>query len=100
FHPWAGMQKCDKPERWRWGKAPRDYRGLRKVWVAEDLSRRNRTQIKPAQVVKTPIAVLGLTGVIEQPSDGGTDGGTAAAGCGQACGCLEPGAKTPSTRAV
>src|SRR4029078_1544517 len=40
FHEWRGMMKCDKPERWRWGKPPRDYRGLRKTWVAFDLTRK------------------------------------------------------------
>lgn len=62
FHPWAGMQKCDKPERFRWGKAPRTYRGLRKTWIVQDLARKNRTQIRPTEVVITPIAALGLPG--------------------------------------
>ena len=91
FHPWIGMQKCDKPERYKWGKAPRTYRGLRKIWVAEDMSRRSRTQIKPAAVVKTPIAALGLSGVPDVPPDGGTDGGAGAeaASTGK-CGCSFP----------
>jgi hypothetical protein len=91
FHPWIGMQKCDKPERWRWGKAPRTYRGLRKIWVAEDLSRRSRTQIKPTQVVKTPIPALGLTGILDVPSDAGADAGASGAAAKGSCGCAQPG---------
>jgi hypothetical protein len=91
FHPWIGMQKCEKPERYKWGKAPRTYRGLRKIWIAEDLSRRSRTQIKPAAVVKTPIAALGLSGIPDVPSDAGTDAGEGAeaASTGK-CGCSVP----------
>jgi MYXO-CTERM domain-containing protein len=86
FHPWKGMQKCEKPERWKWGKAPRTYRGLRKIWVAEDLSRKSRTQIKPVQVVKTAIPDLGLSGVPEIP-DAGSDAGLGAENGKGSCGC-------------
>lgn len=86
LHPWKGMQKCDKPERWKWGKAPRTYRGLRKIWIADDLGRRDRKQVKPAEVVRTAIPALGLTGVPVEPSDAGADGGLGAGG-GKRCGC-------------
>ena len=97
FHPWVPVIQCQNPERYRWGKAPRDYRGLRKTWIAEDLTRKSRTQIKPAAVVKTPIPSLGLTGAAPAASaataDAGADAGTGGAPrpTGK-CGCSVPGA--------
>jgi len=97
FHPWVPVIQCPNPERYRWGKAPRDYRGLRKTWIAEDLTRKSRTQIKPAAVVKTPIPSLGLMGAAPAPSasaaDAGADAGPAgAAATSGKCGCSVPGA--------
>jgi len=93
FHPWKGMMKCDKPERWRWGKPPREYRGLRKTWVAADLTRKDRKQIDPKKVVLTPIQSLGLTGTpVAGPDDAGADAGTGAAAPKKGCGCTTPGA--------
>jgi hypothetical protein len=60
FHTWVPVIQCQTPDRYRWGKAGRDYRGLRKTWITDDLTRKSHTQIKPAVVVKTPIADLGL----------------------------------------
>jgi MYXO-CTERM domain-containing protein len=60
FHPWVPVIQCPQPDRFRWGKAGRDYRGLRKTWIADDLTRKSHTQIKPAAVVKTPVPDLGL----------------------------------------
>jgi MYXO-CTERM domain-containing protein len=54
--------KCDQPKPHRWGKAPREYRGLNKVWVAEDLSRRDRKRIDPEKAVMTAVPDLGLSG--------------------------------------
>ncbi|HEY6555793.1 MAG TPA: DUF2330 domain-containing protein [Polyangiaceae bacterium] len=95
FHPWAGMQKCDKPARHRWGKAPRTYRGLRKTWIVQDLARKNRTQIRPAEVVITPIASLGLPGRAVATANGdaaaevtATDG---SAPKSKNCACSAPG---------
>ena len=99
FHPWVPVIQCQNPERYRWGKAPRDYRGLRKTWIAEDLSRKSRTQIKPAAMIKTPIPSLGLTGAAPAAAvaDAGADAGAAsgAAATGK-CGCSVPGAPTRS----
>jgi len=100
FHPWVPVIQCQNPERYRWGKAPRDYRGLRKTWIAEDLTRKSRTQIKAAAMIKTPIPSLGLTGAAPaaaSAADAGADAGTAggAAGSGK-CGCSVPGAPTRS----
>ncbi|HEX2670113.1 MAG TPA: DUF2330 domain-containing protein [Polyangiaceae bacterium] len=86
FHPWVPVIQCPTPDRYRWGKAPRDYRGLRKTWIAEDLTRKSRTQIKPAAVLKTPVPSLGLKGASPAPAgsgavaDAGPDAGTAGAG--------------------
>ncbi len=54
--------KCEDPKPHRWGKAPRSYRGLRKIWLAEDLARRNRTRIKLEEAVVTPVPDLSITG--------------------------------------
>lgn len=85
FHPWVPVIQCPTPDRYRWGKAPRDYRGLRKTWIAEDLTRKSRTQIKPAAMLKTPVPSLGLKGASAAPAasgavaDAGPDAGTAGA---------------------
>jgi len=95
FHPWKGMQACEKPMRWRWGKPPRTYRGLRKTWVVEDLVRKSRTQIKPADVVRTPIPSLGLTGEPPKPVPvPGADAGAQAGKTGGRCGCRTPGGRS------
>jgi hypothetical protein len=89
FHPWKPVIKCQSPDRFRWGKSPPDYRGLRKTWIAEDLTRKSRTQIKPAKMVKTPIPALAL-GVVQAPvnADAGADASAdPAAKSGSGCGC-------------
>src|SRR6185369_10568925 len=90
FHPWVPVIQCDNPDRYRWGKAGRDYRGLRKTWLADDLTRKSHTQIKPALVVKTPIADLGL-GMAPAPvttnGGGGSSGQPAPEKAKSSCGC-------------
>jgi hypothetical protein len=86
LHPNQTVVKCDNPEPHRWGKAPRTYRGLRKIWVAEDLTRRNRKQIKPTEVVITQVPDLGL-GVAAAPAPTKVDANAATpeekkSGCG------------------
>ena len=54
--------KCDNPKPYRWGKPPRSYRGLRKIWVAEDLSRRNRDRVKLEAAVLSAVPDLGIAG--------------------------------------
>jgi hypothetical protein len=99
FHPWVPVIQCQSPERYRWGKAPRDYRGLRKTWITDDLTRKSHTQIKPALVVKTPIPDLGL-GMAPVAAKAEGAGGSAAAtapapeaksGCGCKVGARAPG---------
>jgi hypothetical protein len=97
FHPWVPVIQCQSPERYRWGKAPRDYRGLRKTWIVEDLARKSRTQIKPAEMVRTPIPSLGLAGVAPAPvssaaADAGADAGAGAEKSSSKCSCGVPGA--------
>ncbi|MEZ4376313.1 MAG: DUF2330 domain-containing protein [Polyangiaceae bacterium] len=66
LHPDISVLKCDNPNRWRWGKPPRTYRGLRKIWLAEDLATRNRKEIVPEKVVITPVADLGIPGIADE----------------------------------
>lgn len=76
FHPWVPVIQCPNPDRYKWGKAGRDYRGLRKTWITDDLARKSHTQIKPAVVVKTPIPELGLgTAPAKAEATGGTGAG-------------------------
>lgn len=98
FHPWVPVIHCDNPERGKWGKSGRDYRGLRKVWVVEDLSRKSRTQIVPAKVVLTPIPSLGLSAATPAAADGAPDAGPDAGAAlakesakDSKCGCQVPG---------
>jgi hypothetical protein len=95
FHPSIVVAKCDTPQKWRWGKAPRTYRGLRKIWIADDLTRKSRTQINPAEVVQTAIPWLGLKAALPVVDDGGADaavdGGGATGKKGGGCGCQFPG---------
>ena len=98
FHPWVPVIQCQTPDRYRWGKAGRDYRGLRKTWITDDLTRKSHTQIKPDVVVKTPIPDLGL-GMAPAPTKAtGGAGGPAtpdAAAAKSGCGC-RVGANAPS----
>ncbi|HMR08216.1 MAG TPA: hypothetical protein PKA88_20685, partial [Polyangiaceae bacterium] len=88
FHPWNGMMKCEKPERDRWGKPPRTYRGLRKIWIAADLARKNRKQMSPAAMVQTPVPSLGLPGVVASGDAGVGEGGAdAPVEKKSSCGC-------------
>ena len=97
FHPWKGMMKCERPERHRWGKPPRTYRGLRKIWVATDLARKNRKQIKPSQIVKTPVPSLGLAGIVAEPDAGVGEAGTDPAEKKSSCGCRVIGTPAPAS---
>jgi hypothetical protein len=58
FHNWKPVIKCPSPERWRWGKSPPDYRGLRKTWIADDLTRKSRTQMPAQTMLLTAIPEL------------------------------------------
>jgi hypothetical protein len=114
FHQSPAIAHCDKPERWRWGKAPRTYLGLRKIWLAQDTATKNRTSYKPADLVYTPIPDLGLAGkpelqggIAEVRSFGPAPSASASAdaGAGTAggkakgtCGCEIPGRRASDSR--
>ena len=93
FHPWKAVMKCENPQRGKWGKPPRTYRGLNKIWVAEDIARKNRKQIKPASVVRDAIPALDLAPARARDAgvDGGADAGTGDAEKSENCGCRAPG---------
>ncbi len=65
------MIQCQSPDRFRWGKSPPDYRGLRKTWVVEDLARKNRKQIKATENIVTALPALGISGVAAEKVAGG-----------------------------
>jgi hypothetical protein len=103
MHPDISVPKCDKPERFRWGKAPRSYRGLRKIWVAQDLATRNRELFKPQEVVITSVPGLDLPGVIQNqtPEVKSEAPAVAPKEAEKAnCGCAVPGAATDGGRAA
>lgn len=62
LHPNISVIKCENPERNKWGKPPRTYRGSSRIWVAEDLARKNRKQIDPVAMTLTSVPELGLPG--------------------------------------
>jgi hypothetical protein len=86
---------CEKPERWRWGKRPREVMRLRKTWVADDLTRKSRTQIKPEQVILSPVPALGITGA--PVSDAKAETKTEKPVEKEGCGCRLVDARSPHT---
>lgn len=102
FHNWKPVIHCPNPDRWRWGKSPPDYRGLRKTWIADDLTRKSRTQIQATKMVVSAIPELKLGAGIAEPPDAGADaadGGTAA-DSGKGCGCRTAGSRTSAPLAL
>jgi hypothetical protein len=81
LHPSPSEVKCEKRERYRWGKAPRTYRGLRKIWQAQDLATRNRSLFKVEDIVQTALPALGIkpTTAFVAPSDAPAAAASAAA---------------------
>ena len=75
-----------------WRERPRGQRFER---IADDLTRKSRTQIKPVEVVKTALPALGLAAA-KAPVDAGTDAGTDDARKGKGCGCRTAGAERRS----
>ncbi|MFC1641399.1 DUF2330 domain-containing protein [Myxococcota bacterium] len=100
FHKWkTAIKGCEKPERGRWGKRWREIRLWNHVWVADALSRKRRTEIKPEEVTRTPIPELGLSGVPVKAisPDAGVDAGTTAGKNGKGCGCTLPAQRSLGT---
>jgi MYXO-CTERM domain-containing protein len=113
YHQSPAIPHCDKPERWRWGKAPRTYLGLRKIWVAQDMATRNRTSHKPADLVITPVPELQLAGHMDlaagmaevrsfgpQPSASAPVEGGSGAEKKAGCGCHVQGDGVPASTVV
>jgi MYXO-CTERM domain-containing protein len=98
FHPWVPVIQCPNPDRYKWGKAGRDYRGLRKVWIADDLTRKSHTQIKPTVVVKSPVPELGLGVAPPAPKPDPEAAAKAAQTESKGCGCVVAGADASGSR--
>jgi hypothetical protein len=62
-HPNKKVITCENPARYRWGKAPPDYRGLRKTWTARDTAYKKRDKFVLADVIKSSVPVLGIGAV-------------------------------------
>jgi hypothetical protein len=60
LHPNKKVLQCENPTRYRWGKAPPDYRGLRKTWTARDLAYKKRDKFVLKDVIKSDVPALGI----------------------------------------
>jgi MYXO-CTERM domain-containing protein len=101
LHPNITVVKCDDPKPARWGKAPRTYRGLRKIWVAQDMTRKNRKLFKPSEVVLTAIPDLEIAAAGPAVPAPENEGPVEAPKAEESkCGCRVPGAKTNSSAAL
>ncbi len=96
MHPDISVLKCDQPERYKWGKPPRTYRGSSKIWIAEDLARKDRKQIDPALNVLTPVPELGLPGRSIAPAPVASAEPAPAEKKDEGCGCRVAGAPGPA----
>ena len=61
MHENKKVLQCENPERYRWGKAPPDYRGLRKTWTARDLAYKKRDKFALNEVIKSSVPALGIS---------------------------------------
>jgi hypothetical protein len=59
-HPNKKAIACENPTRYRWGKAPADYRGLRKTWTARDTAYKKRDKFVLAEVIKSSVPAIGI----------------------------------------
>jgi hypothetical protein len=66
-HPSKKVIQCENPTRYRWGKAPPDYRGLRKTWTARDIAYKKRDKFVLKDVIKSSVPVLGIAAAALQP---------------------------------
>lgn len=60
LHPDKAVLKCETPQKYRWGKPPRTYRGANKIWTAQQLASRDRTRFKPTELTLTAYPALGI----------------------------------------
>jgi MYXO-CTERM domain-containing protein len=99
FHPTMKAITCDAPQRYRWGKPPKDFRGARKIWIADRLAWRDRGKVKVEDMVETPIPALGIQG-IEKAAEEATEAAKkeAAAKAKSNCDCRLPGGSSAPAR--
>lgn len=64
-HPSKKVLQCENPTRYRWGKAPPDYRGLRKTWTARDLAYKKRDKFVLNEMIKSSVPALGIAAAAE-----------------------------------
>jgi hypothetical protein len=67
-HPSKKVVQCENPNRYRWGKAPPDYRGLRKTWTARDIAYKKRDKFVLTEVVKSSVPALGIAATTGEPA--------------------------------
>ncbi len=98
LHPDISVIKCENPERYRWGKPPRTYRGARKIWVADQLASRDRTSIKPADLTITAVSDLGIVGAAaKKEAEAEAKAAEAKAAAEEKCDCAAVGRHSSST---
>lgn len=92
FHPTKVAINCPAPERYRWGRPPKDFRGARKIWIADRLAFRDRGKVKVEEMTLSAIPALGIQGV-EKAAEEATAAKQAAeaAAAESKCGCRVPG---------
>jgi hypothetical protein len=83
LHPNKKVIQCDNPTRYRWGKAPPEYRGLRKTWTARDLAYKKRDKFVLGEVIKSDVPALGIAVAAAAPvaPADATAGAKADSGC-------------------
>jgi hypothetical protein len=59
-YPNKKVVQCENPQRYRWGKAPVTYHGLRKTWTATDLAYKKRDRFTLKDVIKSAVPELGI----------------------------------------
>lgn len=92
FHPTKRAIDCPAPERYRWGRAPKDFRGARKIWVADRLASRDRSKVKLEEMTVSAIPALGIAGVKKAAAEAATQAQQAAeAEAKSDCDCRVPG---------
>jgi hypothetical protein len=89
-HPSKKVLQCENPTRYRWGKAPPDYRGLRKTWTARDLAYKKRDKFALNEVIKSGVPVLGIAGAPDPAAAPPANAPAAEANSGSSCAMAEP----------
>jgi MYXO-CTERM domain-containing protein len=87
LHPDISVLKCETPERYRWGKPPRTYRGARKIWVADQLASRDRSKIKPTELTLTAVPDLGIAGAAAKKEEAEAKAAADAKAAEEKCDC-------------